>query len=99
MTNEEESKLLIEMDKKIDVLINNLRLESKSNDEFKAEVRKTTDSTQTRLRSIEIWKSVTEVEQENTKFIKRTIIRWVIANMLTSAASIVGLVFLLTKGV
>ena len=84
MSPEEESRLIVEMDKKLDVLINSVNKEVKSNDEFKAEVRKTTDSTQTRLREIEIWKSKMEVSQDDFKTIKVSIIRWVISGMLTS---------------
>jgi hypothetical protein len=98
MTRDEESALLIKIDKNLDVLINDVNREVKSNDEFKIEIKKTIDSTQVRLREIEIWKSKTEVAQEDGKFIKQTIIRWVIANMLTSVVSVAGIVYLLSKG-
>lgn len=94
----EDRNLIIEIDKKLGILINDVNREMKSNDEFKVEIKKTIDSTQTRLREIEIWKSKTEVAQEDNKFIKQTIIRWVVANMLTSIATVAGMIYLFTKG-
>ena len=99
MTKDEESALLIKIDKNLDVLINKVNTEVKSNDDFKIEIKKTIDSTQSRLREIEIWKSKTEVSQEDDKFIKRTVIRWVITSILTTLAAAMGVIYLLMKGV
>lgn len=99
MTRDEESALLIKIDKNLDMLINDVNREVESNDEFKKEIKKTIDSDQVRLREIEIWKSKTEVEQENSKFIKQSIIRWVIANILTSVGTVGGIIYVLSKGV
>ena len=96
MKDNEESKLIIEIDRKLAVLINSVSQEVKSNDEFKFEMKKTIDSTQSRLREIEIWKSKTEVNQEDDKFLKQTVIRWVVAGMLTSIGSAVALFIKLT---
>lgn len=96
MPNDADKNMIIEIDKKLGILISRFDQEIKSNDEFKAEVRSTIDDTQTRLREVEIWKSKTEVKQEDEKFVKQTVIKWVVANILTTAAAVVGIVYLLT---
>lgn len=97
MPASEENKLIIKIDKNLQVLISRFDQEIKSNDEFKAEIKSTIDNTQTRLRDIEIWKSKTEVKQEDEQFIRRSVIKWVVGNILTTALSVVGVIYLLTS--
>jgi len=100
MPSSEESKLIINIDKNLEVLIHRFDQEIKSNDEFKAEIKETVSDTQKRLRIVEDWKSKTEVKQEGDKFMKQVIIRWVVANLLTTVSAIAGAIYILlsTKG-
>ena len=99
MTPDEQTKLIINIDKNLLVLINRVNQEIDSNKDFKDEVRAVNSDQEKRLRAVEDWKSITEVKQENEKFMKRTMIRWVAANIVTAASAIAGVIYvLLTKG-
>ena len=84
MPSAEESRLIANMDKKLDVLISKVEIEIDANKVFKSDVKSDVTSMQDRIREMELWKSKMEVNQDDFKLVKQSIIRWVVSGMLTS---------------
>ena len=84
MPNAEESRLIANMDKKLDILISKVEIEIDANKGFKSDVKAEVSQIQDRIRVMELWKSKMEVNQDDFKLVKQSIIRWVVSGMLTS---------------
>ena len=84
MPSAEESRLILNMDKKLDILISKVEIEIDANKGFKTDVKAEVSQIQDRIRVIELWKSKMEVNQDDFKLVKQSIIRWVVSGMLTS---------------
>lgn len=84
MPSSEESKLITNIDKKLDVLISKVDIEIESNKSFKSDIKSEMTTVHDRIRVIELWKSKMEVNQDDFKLIKQSIIRWVVTGMCTS---------------
>jgi len=84
MPSAEESRLIANMDKKLDILISKVEIEIDANKGFKSDVKAEVSQIQDRIRVMELWKSKMEVNQDDFKLVKQSIIRWVVSGMLTS---------------
>lgn len=94
-SSEERERLIISMDKKIDVLIAKFDAETKSNATHRTEIKDSMSSMQDRVRVIELWKSKMEVNQDDFKMVKHSIIRWVVGGMLTTLVAATAAIKLL----
>ena len=97
MQERSDTRLIIEIDKKLGILIHAVESESKINAEFKAETKIDLTALQDRVRMIELWKSGAEINQEDFKQVKNSIIRWLVGTMLTMSVSGGLLIMYLSK--
>lgn len=109
METPEKTQLLIEVDKKLDILISGYENDKIANREFKRETReainelgKDTKAERSkifeRLNKIEEWKAGMMVDQKTISSVKDSIVKWVIGSMLTLIGSSTIIISILLKG-
>jgi hypothetical protein len=91
------AKKLIEVDKKLDVLINTVNHENNASREFRLKTEKDMDSVFQRVRTIEIEQASNRTNQDDFKTVKNSIIKIVITAMFSIVTVAGALAFFIAK--